>query len=67
MIFKSLLNKFNILFPKSVTFTDEDAKDLQKRIVGRYAQGNLSLHRGKYITSIDLELLKKKITSHNFT
>lgn len=66
MNLKTFINKFNMLFPRPRTFMDEDVQMLQRRIVKRYAQGNISLHLGEYITSMDLDLLKKKIASHNF-
>jgi hypothetical protein len=51
MNIKSLVEIFNRLFPKPSEFSEEDRKTLEKEIVSRYAQGNISLHFGSYITS----------------
>ncbi len=64
---KFLIDKFNELFPPPVEFTEKDERELLKRVLKRYAQGSISLYRGKFITTQDLSIVKSRISSHNFS
>lgn len=52
------------LFPKPPLHTEEERKDRERKIVARYAQGNISLHLGKYLTKKEIEDQIKK--QHHF-
>ena len=52
------------LFPKPPVHTKKEQRDLDCKIVARYAQGNTSLQFGKYITDEDAEDRKKRVTSY---
>ena len=54
------------LFPKAPVRTEKDDRELEARVVKRYAQGSVSLSLGKYVTTDDVAHLKKKIASYNF-
>ena len=66
MRIKSLVELFDRWFPKPKELTEKEKKTLEKVIVSRYAQGNVGLHFGNYLTTDDIAALKNQISSHNF-
>lgn len=62
----ALIKNLDKLFPKPVVHTEEEEKAREKKIVARYAQGNISLHLGKYITPEEIEKRKSKLSSYRF-
>lgn len=56
----------NRLFPKPVYHTKEEKKEIERKIVSRYHEGNISLFFGRYKTTEDIENMKKRILNHDF-
>ncbi len=61
-----LIKNINNLFPKPPVHPPNEKKYREKRIVTRYAQGNISVHLGKYITGNEIEKRKAKLSSYHF-
>lgn len=61
-----IIYQFNVLFPKVPKHTREEEKAIEKELVSRYAQGNICLHRGEYVTSEEIEERKKSIAAYSF-
>lgn len=61
-----IIYQFNVLFPKVPKHTKEEEKAREKKLVSRYAQGNIYLHRGEYATSEEIEERKKSIAAYSF-
>lgn len=66
MNLKEIINRISILFPKPPAHTEDEKKERERRIVARYAQGNISLQLGKYLTEKDIERRKAKLSSYRF-
>lgn len=54
------------MFPNPPIDTKEEQKDKEKNLVARYATGNVSLQRGRYITRKDVERRKSNLLKHSF-
>ena len=51
---------------KNETDKERD-KRIERKIVARLSRGNLSLRQGRYITSQDIERVRKKIENGSLT
>ena len=54
------------LLPKVPIHTEEEEKEREKKIVARYARGNISLQLGRYITTKDVEKRIDHLASYKF-
>ena len=62
----ALIKNIDVLFPKPPVHTEEERKARERKIVARYAQGNISLHLGKYLTKKEIEDRKTKLFLYRF-
>lgn len=63
----TLIKNIDELFPRPPVHTKQERKARERKIVARYAQGNVSLHLGKYITRDEIEKRKAKLSSYRFS
>ena len=61
MILCDILNRIELLFPKVPRHTEEDDEEIVRRVIMRYAQDNMYLSRGKYLTGKDIEKMRVQI------
>ncbi|MDL2269250.1 hypothetical protein LJC41_04690 [Desulfosarcina sp. OttesenSCG-928-G17] len=54
------------LFPKPPVHTEKDRREAKRKIVARFATGNLSLQAGKYLTEKDINKRRERVLSHTF-
>ncbi len=62
-----IIYQVNVLFPKPPVYTEEKRRVREREIVSRYANGQISLHLGKYITTEEIEKRKKDLASWCFS
>jgi hypothetical protein len=61
-----LVKYINNMFPKPPVHTEEEMRNIEKEIVSRYAQGNISLHLGKYVTTKEIARRKAELANYQF-
>lgn len=61
-----LIHQINVMFPKPPIHTEEEKKAIEKEIVSRYAEGNISLYFGNYITEKEIEKMKAELATYRF-
>ncbi len=54
------------LFPKPPVHSEGEEKERERKNVSRYAQGNISLQLGKYITTKEIEQRNANLSSDTF-
>lgn len=62
----SFLSVFPLSFPISQQRRKDDRNRLVRRIVRNLARGNMSLQRGEFVTSSDIERLRAENNKHDF-
>jgi len=59
-----LVKQVNRMFPDPPVYTKEVQREKEKRLVARYATGNISLQNGRYITRKDVEQRISSLTEY---
>ena len=66
MNIKEFLYHIGLYVPKPPVHTEEEMRESARSIVSRYAQGNISLQQGKYLTDKDIKKRMDKLATYNF-
>jgi len=62
----NLLKQINRMFPAPPYHTEEEERTRVKKIVSRFAQGNVYLQLGRYLSGKEVEQRKSRLASYNF-
>ena len=62
----SILKQINQIFPSPPKHSDKEESIRIKRIVSKFAQGNVYLQSRKYLSKEDIEQQKSRLASYDF-